>query len=255
MEMRLANKVAIITGGGSGIGRAMGILFAEEGAKVVVADITDSAGEETIRLIKADGGDAIFVHTDVSKAAEVERLMKTTVETFGKLDILCNNAGVPQKPIPVEATSEAEWDHIYSVNVKGVFLGTKYALLEMKRNGGGSIINTASIGGIRVRPNLAAYSSSKGAVIVLTRASAIELAPYKIRVNCINPVAAATPMQPGFLPEGADLEKAKAETIRTIPLGRLAEPDDIAYAALYLASDESSIVTGTCLDVDGGRGI
>ncbi len=255
MEMRLANKVAIITGGGSGMGRAMGILFAKEGAKVVVADITDSAGEETIRLIKTDGGDAIFVHTDVTKAADIERLIKTTIETFSKLDILCNNAGVPQRPTPLEATEEAEWDHIYSVNVKGVFLGIKYALLEMKRNGGGSIINTASIGGVRVRPNFAAYSSSKGAVIVLTRAVALELAPYKIRVNCINPTAVATTMWTGFLSEGADLEKAKAGIIRIIPLGRFAKPDDIAYAALYLASDESSMVTGTCLDVDGGRGI
>lgn len=253
--MKLDNRVAVITGAGSGMGRAMSILFAKEGAKVVVADIHDSNGEETVRLIEADKGNAIFVHTDVAKATEVDRLIKKTIETFGKLDILCNNAGIPQRPTPVETMDEAQWDLIQAVNVKGIFLGTKYAVPEMKKAGVGVIINTASISGVRVRPGYAAYSSSKGAAIVLTRSLAIELAPYKIRVNCINPVGTETAMLPQLLPEGVDLKEAEKMLISGIPLGRLAKPDDIAYAALYLASDDSSMVTGISLDVDGGRGI
>lgn len=253
--MRLANKVAIVTGAGSGIGRATSILFAREGAKVIVADIKDNEGQETVRTIKADRGDAIFVHTDVSKAADVERLIKTAVQTFGKLDILYNNAGIPQKAIPVETMDEALWDRIYAVNVKGVFLGAKYAVPEMKKNRGGVIINTASIGGVRVRPAFAAYNSSKGAVIVLTRALALELAQYNIRVNCINPVSADTPMLPQFMAASPDVQSGINQLKSTIPLGRLATPEDIAYAALYLASDEASLVTGASLDVDGGRGI
>lgn len=237
------------------MGRATSILFAKEGAKVVVADIKDSGGQETVHTIKAERGDAIFVHTDVAKAAEVERLIKTAIRTFGRLDILYNNAGIPQRPTPVDVLNEADWDRIFAVNVKGVFLCAKYAVPEMKRGGGGVIINTASIGGVRVRPSYAAYSTSKGAVIVLTRALALELAPYKIRVNCISPVAAATPMLPQFLPEGTDMGPVEKQYINTVPLGRLAKPEDIAYAALYLASDESSLVTGISLPVDGGRGI
>lgn len=253
--MRLANKVAIITGAGSGMGRATSILFAKEGAKVVVADINDSGGQETVRVIKANGGDAIFIHTDVSKAADVDGLIKKAVKTFGKLDILYNNAAIPQKAIPVELMDEAEWDRIYAVNVKGVFFGAKYAIPEMKKNGRGVIINTASIGGVRVRPAFAAYNSSKGAVIVLTKALALELAQYNIRVNCINPVSTDTPMLPQFLAASADLQSGVKQLKSTIPLGRLATPEDIANAALYLASDEASLVTGIGLDVDGGRGI
>ncbi|MFC1869859.1 glucose 1-dehydrogenase [Chloroflexota bacterium] len=253
--MRLANKVAIITGAGSGIGRATSILFAKEGAKVVVADIVDSTGEETARIIKADGGDAIFVHTDVTKAVEVERLIKTAVETFGKVDILHNNSGVPERPTPIEALDEAVWDHIYAVNAKGLFLEAKYVVPEMKRNGGGVIIHTGAMGAVRIRPLHHAYSSSKGAAIVLTKSLAIELAPYKIRVNCINPVSTETAMSPLFLAEGADMKEVQKRIISTIPLGRLARVEDTAYAALYLASDESSMVTGIALDVDGGRGI
>ncbi|MBI2865061.1 MAG: SDR family oxidoreductase [Chloroflexi bacterium] len=253
--MRLKHKVAIITGASSGFGRASAILFAREGAKVVVVDVNDAGGEETVRAIRETGGEAVFVHTDVSKAAQVERLVKTTVDTFGKLDILFNNAGRPQRPTSVVQMAEEEWDLIYSVNVKGIFLGAKYAVPELRKAGGGVIINTASISAVRPRMLGAAYASSKGAAIVLTKALALELARDNIRVNAIAPVAAETPMFPQFSREGADPEQIRKLTLSSIPLGRLAQADDVAFAALYLASDESSMVTGTTLDVDGGRGV
>jgi 3-oxoacyl-[acyl-carrier protein] reductase len=253
--MKLANKVAVITGAGSGMGRASGILFAKEGAKVVIADINDNSGKETVNMIKAGGGEAIFVHTDVSKADEVRQLIKTTVDTFGKLDILFNNAGVPQKATAVHALEEAEWDRIFSINTKGIFLGAKYAVPEMRKQGGGSIINTSSVAAIAIRTHQAAYTSSKGAVITLTKALALELARYKIRVNCITPASADTPMLPSFLPEGVNFESAKKGIIEGIPLGRLAQPEDIAHAALFLASDDASMISGVTLGVDGARGL
>ena len=253
--MRLANKVAIITGASSGIGRASAILFAKEGAKVVIADINDAGGEETALTIKSGGGEAIFVHTDVSKASDAENLIKVTKDKFGKIDTLFNNAGMPQQTIPIEEVDEALWDRVYAVNVKSIFLTAKCAAPVMKEAGGGVIINTASISGVRPRPGNIAYASSKAAVIHLTKALALDLASYKIRVNCINPVAADTPMLDQFFPAGVNVEEARKATINTIPLGRLTTPEDVAYAALYLACDESSMLTGTCIDVDGGRGI
>lgn len=253
--MRLANKVAIITGASSGFGRASAILFAKEGAKVVVADINDAGGKETVATIKSSGGEAIFVHTDVSKAADAENLIKTTKDKFGKIDILFNNAGVPHRPTPVENLDESLWDRVFSVNVKGIFLTTKYAFPVMKGAKSGVVINLASISGLRPRPGHAAYATSKAAAIMLTKELALEGAPNNIRVNAINPVASDTPMFPGLLPEGADLNEAKKALISSIPLGRLLKPEDVAYAALYLASDESSMLTGTCINVDGGRGI
>jgi 3-oxoacyl-[acyl-carrier protein] reductase len=253
--MRLADKIAIITGAGSGLGRASAILFASEGAKVVVADINDAGGEETVAAIRDSGGEAIFVHTDVSKASDVKNLVKTTKDKFGKIDIILNSAGVPQRPTSVEDLDESLWDHIFSVNVKSMFLMAKYAFPVMKKAGSGVVINLASISGLRPRQGSAAYASSKAAAINLTRILALEGAPNKIRVNAINPVAADTPMLPGLLTEGIDFNEAKKALIDTVPLGRLATPQDVAYAALYLASDESSLLTGTCINVDGGRGI
>jgi len=253
--MKLANKVAIITGAGSGFGRASAVLFAKEGAKVVVADINDAGGKETVETIKSNGGEAIFVHTDVSKSSDAENLIKTAKDKFGKIDILFNNAGVPQHPMSVENLDESLWDRVHSVNIKGIFLTTKYAFPIMRGAGGGVVINLASIAAIRPRPGSAAYATSKAAALMLTKVLALEGAPNHIRVNAINPVAADTPMLPGLLPEGVDQDKAKKALIDSIPLGRLVKPEDVAYAALYLASGESSMLTGSSIDVDGGRGV
>jgi len=253
--MRLANKVAIITGGGSGIGKTSAYLFAKEGAKVVVAQRTITTGEEAVATINSRGGEAIFVRTDVTRASEVEHLIRATMDTFGSIDILFNNAGIGQRPSAIENTDELVWDEIYAINVKGIFLAIKYAVPEMKKAGGGVIINTASIVGVRPGLSTAAYSSSKGAVIVLTKALALELAPHNIRVNCINPTATDTPLVRWFSAYDRDWGEYQKSIKSTIPLGRLAKPEDSAYAALYLASDESSMLTGTCINVDGGRGI
>jgi len=252
--MKLSNKAAIITGAGSGIGRASAILFSQEGARICVADIDQEGGQQTVDLIKRKGSDAIFVDADITKASDAERMVKVTLDQYGKLDILFNNAGIGMPFMPIEQIGESLWHRIMDINAKGIFLGCKYAVPVMKKQGGGVIINTASISGVRPRPGLSAYSASKGAAILLTKALAIELAPFKIRVNCINPVVVETP----FLEKNIDrnqLEEAKKMMLTTIPLGRLCQPEDIAHAALYLASDESGMVTGASLDVDGGRGI
>jgi 3-oxoacyl-[acyl-carrier protein] reductase len=249
--MKLSGKVAAITGAGSGMGQATGLLFAGEGAKVCVVDIDGNAAERTVGLIKEKGGDAIAIRADVAKASDVAMMVKSTVDKYGRLDILYNNAGYPMLPTPLESIEEELWDKIMAVNVKGIFLACKYAVPVMKQQGGGVIINTASISGVRPRPGQSPYATSKAAAIMLTKAFAIELAPYKIRVNCINPTATETAM----LPKLGATEDAKKGIIATIPMGRMALPIDIAYAALYLASDEAAMVTGIGLDVDGGRGI
>lgn len=247
--MRLANKVAIITGGSAGIGRASAYMFAKEGAKIVAGDIDDANGKETADNIKADGGEAIFIHTDVTSASEAEHLVKETANRFGKIDILFNNVGIGHVPGPVESIDESVWDMIYAVDVKSVFLMTKYAVPEMKKGGGGVIINTASMSGVRPVANYSVYSSAKGAVITLTKALALELAPDNIRVNSIAPTAVNT------VREDPDWEEYKKSLVSIIPLGRVVELEDVAYAALYLASDESSMITGTCINIDGGRGL
>lgn len=254
---KLRGKVALITGAGSGMGRASAILFAKEGAKVAVVDIDSKGGNQTVDLIKQDGNEAFFVQEDVSKLKDVEEMIKSTIDKYGRLDILYNNAGIPMAGSPVEKISEELWDRMMNVNLKSVFLAAKIAIPIMKKQGGGVIINTSSIGAVRFRANSSAYNTSKAAVTALTKGLAIEVVSHNIRVNSISPVATETPMQIGFMTEEMkkDLEGTKKRMLSAIPIGRFAKPEDIAKAALYLASDDSSMVTGIDLYVDGGRSV
>ncbi|QLG28879.1 SDR family oxidoreductase [Halorarum halophilum] len=251
--MVLRDKATVVTGAGSGMGRATARLFAERGARVAVVDLDGDAAAETAATIEADDGDgaAVPVTADVSDPEDVASFVERTVEEFGRIDVLHNNAGVPQESTPVEDVTERTWDRIQDVNLKSAFLGAKYAVPHMREGGGGVILNTASTAGIRPRTGLSAYAASKGGMITLTKQLAHELAADGIRVNAICPVATDTDMLPEFA--GGDLSvDGMAETI---PLGRLAEPGDIASAAAFLASEEASMVTGTALEVDGGRDI
>ncbi len=250
--MRFKDRVALITGAASGIGRATALAFAMEGARVVVADIDEARGLETVRAVKDQAGEAVFVRADVSREDDAEGMVRAALNTYGQLDILFNNAGIPMSPTPAEAISAELFDRIFAVNVRGVFFGCKYAIPVMRAQGRGVIINTASTAGLRPRPGMLAYAASKGAVITLTKALALELAPYGIRVNAVAPVATDTPMLPVFF--GTDNpEEARRRFLESIPLGRLNTPDDVARAVLFLASDEASMITGVCLEVDGGR--
>lgn len=250
--MRFKDRVAVITGAASGIGRATALAFAAEGARVVVADINEAGGLETVRAVKDRGGEAVFVRADVSREEDAEGMVRAALNTYGQLDVMFNNAGIPTVPTPAEAISAELFDRIFAVNVRGVFFGCKYAIPVMRAQGRGAIINTASTAGIRPRPGMLAYAASKGAVITLTKALALELAPYGIRVNAVAPVATDTPMLPVFF--GADNpEEARRRFLESIPLGRLNTPEDVARAVLFLASDEAAMITGVCLEVDGGR--
>lgn len=252
--MRLEGKVALITGAGSGIGRATAELFAREGAKVAVVDLSAESGEQTVEAIREAGGASIFVRADVSNAEDAQQMIARTVDEWGRIDILYNNAGIPMGATPIEEVDDAFFDKVMAVNVRSVHLGVKHVVPHMKRQGGGVILNTASTAGIRPRPGLSAYAASKGAVIAFTKALALELAPFKIRVVSINPVATDTPMLPEFFGK-ADPAEARARFIASVPMGRLNTPTDIAHAALYLASDEAFMVTGTAFEIDGGRDI
>ncbi len=250
--MRLPNKVALVTGAGSGIGRATAALFAREGAKLVLADLSEEAGRVTLDEITAAGGEAIFVKADVSNGDDVKRMIDGCVERFGRIDILYNNAGIAMQRTPIEEIDDALFDRIIAVNLRSVHLGVKHAVPHMKRQGGGVILNTGSTAGIRPRVGASSYAASKGAVIAITKALALELAPFRIRVVSINPVAVDTPMLHG-------IHQGRSEALdgylTTIPMGRLNRAEDIANAALYLASDEAFMVTGTAFEVDGGRDI
>ena len=250
--MKLDGKVALVTGAGSGIGKAGALLFAAEGARVACVDHNETTVKETVEQIEKAGGRALVLSADVSRAADSRAMVERTVAEWSRLDILYANAGVPQSPTPVEEVDETTFDRIVAVNVKGVFLGVKYAVPVMKKQGGGVILITASTAAIRPRYGLQAYGASKGAVIALTKALALELAPHRIRVVAIAPVATDTPMLPAFLGK-AGVERGREATIKTIPLGRLNTPDDVARAALFLASDDAAMVTGSCVEVDGGR--
>ncbi len=251
---RLDGLVAAITGAGSGIGRASALAFAREGAKVVVADVQADGAAETVDLVRAEGGEAEAVRADVTRREDAEDLVRRTVDRFGRLDVLFNNAGIAMAFTPIEETEDDLWDRIYAVNVKGVFNGCRAAVPVMKRQGGGVILNTASTAGIRPRPGLAAYNSSKGAVITLTKSLAVELAPHRIRVVAICPVATDTPMLPQFI-GAADQEEGRRRFIASIPWGRLNTPEDLAKAAVYLASADAEMVSGTAFEIDGARDV
>jgi NAD(P)-dependent dehydrogenase (short-subunit alcohol dehydrogenase family) len=248
---RLEGKVAIITGASSGIGRASALLFSKEGAKVIVADIDLKGGKETVKMIKEEGGEAAFVKVDVSKSDDAELMVKTAIERYSKLDILFNNAGINPSGTAVN-TPEEVWDKVINVNLKGVFLGSKYAIPEMAKRGGGVIINTASVSGLVATGDEIAYVASKGGVVMLTRGMALDHAQQNIRVNCVCPAVTATPLIDKWLATVDEPEKVRQWAADMSLFKRLAKPDEIAYAALFLASDESSYVTGSALAVDGG---
>ena len=249
MPNRLDGRTAIVTGAASGFGRGIAELFAAEGAKVVVADI-DGAGAE--RVTSSLGANAIAACADVTKKADVAAMVATAVRAFGGLDILVNNAGATHKNQSLLTVTEEEFDRIYQVNVKSIYLTTLAAVPEMEKRGGGSIIMTASTAGVRPRPGLTWYNGSKGAVITLTKSMAAELAPKNIRVNAINPVIGETGMLEQFM--GApDTPENRAKFVSGIPLGRFSTPADIANAALFLADPASAFITGVAIEVDGGR--
>jgi len=248
MPMRLASKIAIVTGAGSGFGRGIASRFAQEGAQVVINDIDRAAGEATVAAI---GPAARFCAGDVSKDADVARLVSFALATFGGLDIVVNNAGTTHRNQPMLDVDEAQFDRIYAVNVKSLFLTARHAVPHFRRQGRGVFITIASTAGVRPRPGLTWYNGSKGAAIVTSRSMAAELAKDNIRVNIINPVAGETGMLADFM--GEDTPQKRAQFVASIPLGRLSQPSDIAAAAVFFASDEAAFVTGACLEVDGGR--
>lgn len=248
MSGRLEGKVAVITGAGSGFGEGMAKRFAAEGAKVIVADMNS---ETAARVAREIGANAVAVTADVTKQAGVTAMLSDATDVFGRLDILVNNAGYTHRNCSLLDVSEDDFDRILAVNAKAIYLATLQAVPIMERQGGGVILNTASTAGLRPRPGLTWYNASKGFAIVATKSMAAELAPKKIRVNALCPVAGETGMLDRFM--GEDTPERRAAFKATIPLGRLSKPQDIANAALYLASDEAEFITGVALEVDGGR--
>jgi NAD(P)-dependent dehydrogenase (short-subunit alcohol dehydrogenase family) len=242
-------KIVLVTGGGSGIGRATSLALAKEGAKVVVSDIVVAGGEETVRLIQAAGGEAIFIRTDVAKAAEVEALIKKVVETYGRLDCAFNNAGIEGVMTSTTDCSEENFDRIIAVNLKGVWLCMKHEIPQMLKQGGGAIVNTASVAGLVGFQGLPAYVASKHGVNGLTKTAALEYAKNGIRVNAVCPGVIHTPM----LDRLFSSQPAAGETIAALePVGRLGKPEEIAAAVVWLCSDAASFVTGLPMAVDGG---
>ena len=246
--MRLKDKTAIVTGAGSGFGKGIAMRFTKEGARVGVIDINAEAAREVASQI---GDSAFAMEADVSIDGDVSRMVQEALDRWGQLDILVNNAGTTHRNQPMTEVTEEEYERIFAVNVKSVYLGAKHVVPVMKKQGFGVILNVASTAGVRPRPGLVWYNTSKGAMMTATKAMAIELAGEKIRVNAINPVAGETGMLHLFM--GEDTPEKRAQFISTIPLGRLSLPEDMANAALFLCSDEAEMITGLCMEVDGGR--
>ena len=244
--MRLKNKIAIVTGGGSGFGAGIVKKFIQEGAKVVVADINLENAE---KVAMDCGGFAVEV--DVSNSLSFKNMVDKTLEKFGKIEIMVNNAGITHLPNSMENISEAEFDKIFAVNSKSVFFSAKYLVPKMTSIGGGNILNVASTAGISPRPNLSWYNATKGWMISATKAMAIELASKKIRVNALAPVAGETPLLKSFM--GGDTPEKREKFLSTIPIGRFSTPNDMGNAACFLCSEEASMITGVVLQVDGGR--
>jgi 3-oxoacyl-[acyl-carrier protein] reductase len=249
---RLAGKVAIVTGAGSGFGEGIARRFAEEGAAVVVNDIVETAARRVAREIGEAGGKASAVVADVSRDADVKRLVDSALKDHGRLDIVVNNAGTTHRNRPMLEVGEDEFDRIYAVNVKSLYLTARHAVPHFRSAGGGCFVTIASTAGVRPRPGLTWYNGSKGAAIVTSRSMAAELGPDKIRVNVINPVIGETGLLEMFMGV-PDTPENRRKFVATIPMGRMSKPLDIANAAVFLASDEAAFVTGTCLEVDGGR--
>ncbi len=254
--MRLKDKVALVTGAASGIGKATVVLFGQEGAKVMCADIDGEGAERAARQIADAGGEAASTRADVSREADVQRMVGETVERWGRLDILFNNAGIGFG-MPVTQVPEEEWDRLIDINLKGVFLGCKHAIPEMLKQGGGAIVNTASGAGLRGTAMLTTYCASKGGVVLLTKSLAVEWARQGVRVNCVCPGVIRTPILDPFLNQSQQLLGMSPEAVlermaQEHPIGRVGEPEEVARAVLFLASEEASFVTGVALPVDGG---
>ena len=246
--MILSEKTAIVTGGGSGIGRAAALRFAKEGARVVVADIDSKNGEGTVNYIREHEGSAIFVKTDVSEPVQIKQLVEATTNTYGGLHIMFNNAGVGNSEVRSVDLTVEEWDRVVDINLKGVFLGIKYAVPELIKSGGGAIINTSSLLGLIGQKFVSAYNASKAGVVVLTQNAALEYGKYNIRVNAIAPGVIDTKIIDNWKQD----ERKWPIISRAYALGRIGTPEEVANAVLFLASDEASFITGTTLSVDGG---
>lgn len=249
--MELTNKIAVVTGAGSGIGRASSLKLAQNGATVVLVDYNKETGEETLKLIKGQGGEGIFFQADVSKSEDVQNYVNKALKVYGQIDIFFNNAGVIQRFAPFTTVEESEFDRIMDINVKGVFLGLKYVLKVMEEQGSGSIINTASTAGIRPEHSVAVYSASKHAVIGLTKGAALEYANKGIRINALCPGGVQTALTAGVADQFAEGGYIPEE-ISTMRIGRYAEPNELAEMVAFLASDKASYMTGSVVLVDGG---
>lgn len=252
--MRLKDKVAIVTGAAMGIGEATAMLFAMEGAKVVVADINEEKGREVVQRIRDGGGEGIFIKTDVSNEAQVKQMVETVVETYGTVDVLFNNAGVALTK-EIHETTEDEWNLVIGVGLKGVFLCSKHVIPIMMERGGGSILSNSSAVSITAEPGLAAYGAAKGGINALTRGMALDYGRHKIRVNALCPGYVDTQLGEDYFNTLPNPELARRKAGALHALGRIAKPSEIAYAALFLACDESSFVTGECLVVDAGLSV